>query len=80
MALGTCYGFYYNTKNSIDAHSRDIRELQEDVTSLKTDVNSTNIFKGMTQVEQRSLNDRVTRIENKMDKALDILDRIDEKK
>lgn len=73
VAMGTCYGFYYNTQTSLGNHSIAIREIKDEVTDLKTDINSTNIFKGMTQVEQKSLQERVTRIEDKMDKMLEIL-------
>jgi hypothetical protein len=76
VAVGTGYGFYYNTKTTLSQHSIDIKDIKQDVNVIKQDMTSTAIFKGMTEAEQKNLQDRLTRIEASQDKMLEILSTI----
>ena len=76
VALGTGYGFYYNTKSTLTQHTEDIKEIKQDVNAIKVDITSTAVFKGMTEIEQKNLQERVLRIEDKQDKILDVLNQI----
>lgn len=76
VALGVGYGFYYSTTATLERHSADITEIKTDVSAIKTDMANIAVFKGMTEVERVNLQDRVSRIENKQDRILDILNTI----
>jgi hypothetical protein len=76
VALGVGYGFYYKTSSTLDIHSSDIKEIKADVVSIKNDMANIAIFKGMSEVERVNLQDRVSRIEDKQDKILDLLNTI----
>ena len=76
VALGVCYGFYYSTTAKLNMHTSDIIEIKNDVSSIKNDIANIAVFKGMSEVERINLQDRVSRIENKQDKILDVLNTI----
>lgn len=76
IGLFVIYGFYYNTKDTQAEHSSSIHELKTDVKEIKLKINSAEIFQGVSQAEQKALQDKVVVIEKKMDKVDDKLDRI----
>lgn len=76
VAIGVGYGFYYTTKSTLQQHSIDIKDIKDDVSIIKQDMTNTAIFKGMTEAEQKNLQDRLTRIEASQDKMLEILSTI----
>jgi len=76
IGLFVVYGFYYNTKDTQAEHTGAIQELKTDVKEIKVKINTAEIFQGVSQSEQRSLQDKVVVIEKKVDKLDDKLDRI----
>lgn len=76
VALGTIYGFVSDTSRTVEQHTEDIREIKLEVAKIHNDITNTAIFKGMTEVEQTNMKDRVKRIEEKQDKMIDLLNSI----
>jgi len=76
IGLSVVYGFIYKTKDTQAEHTESIHELKTDVREIKVKINSAEIFQGISQAEQKSLQDKVVVIEKKVDKIDDKLDRI----
>lgn len=73
-ALGVGYGFYYNTKSTLSEHSQDIEEVKNDVTQIKTDIQEVDVFKGVSEFEVKTLEEKINKIEGdvaRMDEKLD---------
>lgn len=76
LGLFVIYGFYYRTKDTQAEHTQSITELKTDVKEIKIKINSAEIFQGVSQSEQKALQEKVGVIEKKVDKLDDKLDRI----
>ena len=75
-ALSVGYGFYYNTSETLDEHSQDIQEVKKDVNTIKTDIQAVDVFKGVSQYEVKTLEDKIMKIEGDVSKMDDKLDEI----
>jgi peptidoglycan hydrolase CwlO-like protein len=74
LAIGVGYGFYYKTSSTLDNHTQDIKEVKSDVATIKNDVQAVDVFKGVSQVEVKAMNEKINVLEeniNKMDEKLD---------
>lgn len=76
-ALTVGYGFYYNTNNTLDSHTLQIKEVKTDVESLKDAVNNSAIFQGATGEQIKAVEVQVNdvkasqiRIEEKLDRLI----------
>ena len=76
VAMGVGYGFYYNTKSTLQTHTTDIKEIKQDVNEVHSQFHDLNIFKGVSTVEVETLEGKVDQLETKMEKMDDKLDRI----
>lgn len=75
-ALSVGYGFYYKTQSTLDSHTEDIREVKKDVTTIKKDIQEVDIYKGVSKVEIKTLEDKIKKMEqdmSKMDEKLDLI-------
>lgn len=73
-SLSVGYGFYYNTKSTLQQHTSDIQEVKEDVTEIKNDIQEVDVFKGVSEYEVKSLEEKITKLEqdvSNMDEKLD---------
>jgi hypothetical protein len=73
-AIGVGYGFYYKTSSTLDNHTQDIKEVKSDVATIKNDIQAVDVFKGVSQVEVKAMNEKINVLEeniNKMDEKLD---------
>jgi len=73
-SLSVGYGFYYNTKSTLQEHTNDIKEVKEDVTQIKNDIQEVDVFKGVSQYEVKTLEEKITKLEqdvSNMDEKLD---------
>jgi len=68
FAIG--FGFYYQTKSSLEQHDREILELKQDVESTKSKVDELAIFRGVSSAEMENLEKKVDKIDEKLDKIL----------
>ena len=71
------YGFYYNTNNTLESHTIQIRDVKTDVESLKNAVTNSAIFQGATGEQIKSVEVQVNdvkasqiRIEEKLDRLI----------
>lgn len=73
-AMGVGYGFYYQTRITLNIHTNDIKEVKSDVSEIKKDVQAVDVFKGVSEFEVKSLEEKITKLEgdvSKMDEKLD---------
>jgi hypothetical protein len=75
-AMSVGYGFYYNTSETLDEHSKDIREVKEDVSLIKNDIQAVDVFKGVSQFEVKTLEEKIIKLEGDVSKMDDKLDQI----
>ena len=75
-ATTIAYGFYYNTKGTLNRHTEDIQELKGDVTEVKNKVNESAVFQGVSTTEIKSLQDKMNSIDKKVDKVDEKLDKL----
>jgi peptidoglycan hydrolase CwlO-like protein len=75
-ALSVGYGFYYQTRTTLDKHTSDIQEVKKDVSTIKTDIQEVDIYKGVSKVEINVLDKRIQKLENDMSKMDDKIDQI----
>jgi septation ring formation regulator EzrA len=75
-AIGVGYGFYYKTSSTLDSHTQDIKEVKSDVTQIKNEIQATDVFKGVSQVEVQAMNDKINALEQNMSKMDEKLDKI----
>jgi peptidoglycan hydrolase CwlO-like protein len=76
IAISVGFGFYYNTKSTLDQHSEDIQEVKKDVREIKSDIQEVDVFKGVSEIEVKTLDDKINGIEenvSKIDEKLDLI-------
>ena len=76
VALSVGYSFYYNTKSALDQHTNDIKEVKKDVNEIKSDIQEVDVFKGVSEVEVKTLSEKINTIESNVTKMDDKLDQI----
>jgi peptidoglycan hydrolase CwlO-like protein len=76
VALSVGYGFYYKTQATLNEHTKDIKEVKSDVSTIKDDIQEVDIYKGVSKVEIQVLDKRIQKLEqdmSKMDEKLDLI-------
>tara|TARA_R110002153_G_scaffold54854_1_gene152511 strand:+ start:1261 stop:1587 length:327 start_codon:yes stop_codon:yes gene_type:complete len=71
--LSTCgigFGFYYQTKASLEQHDRELIELKQDVEATRMKVDELSIYRGVSSAEMENLENKVDKIDVKLDKIL----------
>ena len=68
MSIG--FGFYYHTKSTLEAHDRDIQQMRQDIEETKLKVTDIEIFRGVSNAEIKNLEEKVDKIDEKLDKIL----------
>jgi peptidoglycan hydrolase CwlO-like protein len=71
-AFGTGYGFYFNTKSSLETHDREIKTLKNRVDENTEDINNIQIYKGVSSAEMKNLEKKVDKIDEKLDKLIEL--------
>jgi hypothetical protein len=76
-ALSIGYGFYYNTKDTLNDHTLQINEVKVEVKEIKEAVNNSAVFQGASTEQIKSLENQMNdvkssqlRIEEKIDKLI----------
>jgi predicted nuclease with TOPRIM domain len=75
-AMSVGYGFYYNTAETLDEHTKDIKEVKQDVNTIKNDIQAVDVFKGVSQFEVKTLEEKIMKLEGDVSKMDDKLDQI----
>ena len=68
FAIG--FGFYYQTKSSLELHDKEILELKQDVETTRMKVDELSIYRGVSSAEITNLEKKVDKIDVKLDKIL----------
>lgn len=69
-ALTVGYGFYYSTKSTLEQHTKDIKEVKENVKVIDQKMNEVDVYKGVSQTEIKELKSKVDKMDEKLDKIL----------
>lgn len=71
------YAFYYQTTDTLQVHSAQIKEMKSDISTLTVSVNSTAVFQGAINEQMKAITNQVSdvkknqeRIEDKIDKLI----------
>lgn len=75
-ALSVGYGFYYKTSITLDSHSMDIKDVKSDVSEIKKDVQAVDVFRGVSEFEVKTLEEKITNLESDVSKMDEKLDKI----
>tara|TARA_R110000824_G_scaffold314339_1_gene501188 strand:+ start:705 stop:1034 length:330 start_codon:yes stop_codon:yes gene_type:complete len=68
FAIG--FGFYYQTKASLEQHDKEIIELKTDVVATETKVDELTIYRGVSSSEIKNLEKKVDKLDRKLDEIL----------
>lgn len=69
-ALSVGYGFYYNTKSTLNQHGNDIKEVKQEVRDVNQKINDTDVFKGISEERFKEMDEKITKMDEKLDKLL----------
>jgi uncharacterized protein HemX len=69
-ALSVGYGFYYNTKSTLEQHGQELKEVKEEVNIVNKKINDTDVFKGVSEERFKEMDDKITKMDEKLDKLL----------
>ena len=75
-ALSVGYAFYYRTSETLDEHTEEIKEVKNDVNTIKNDIQAVDVFKGVSQFEVKTLEEKIMKLELEVSKMDDKLDQI----
>ena len=75
-ALSVGYGFYYRTSSTLSSHTQDIKEVKQDVTTIKKDLQDVDVYKGISAVEIKNLDEKIVKLEHDVSKMDEKLDKI----
>jgi hypothetical protein len=76
VAMSVGYGFYYKTNSTLADHTKDIIEIKKDVNTFKTVKSEIDVFKGVSKIEVKSLEEKVDKNIEYIEKMNDKLDQI----
>jgi len=76
VAMSVGFGFYYNTQSTLTQHTEDIQEVKKDVGEIKSHIQEVDVFKGVSEVEVKTLSEKINAIENNVSKMDEKLDQI----
>jgi uncharacterized protein HemX len=69
-ALSVGYGFYYNTKSTLQQHGEEIQEVKQEVRGVNKKINDTDVFKGISEERFKQMDEKITKMDEKLDKLL----------
>lgn len=69
-ALSVGYGFYYNTKSTLQQHTIEIKEVKQEVRDVNQKINDTDVFKGISEERFKEMDEKITKMDEKLDKLL----------
>jgi cell division protein FtsX len=68
--LSVGYGFYFNTKSTLDSHEKSIQNIESSVDKNTKQINEIQVYKGVSSSEMENLEKKVDKIDEKLDKLL----------
>lgn len=79
-ALSVGYGFFHNTKSTLNTHTEEINDIKTNVKSLTEAVNNAAVFQGASKEQIKALQEQVNDVKKSQDRIEDKLDRLIMKK
>jgi seryl-tRNA synthetase len=70
------YGFFYNMSKTIEVHTSQLKELQDEINEMRKTTEANEVYKGVSATEMKAVQDKVSSIEAKVDRMDEKLDRI----
>jgi len=67
------YAFYYDTNHTLQTNSASIKEIQADIEHITEVVNDNSSFRGVSENEFKSINERVKSIDQKQDMMIELM-------
>jgi hypothetical protein len=64
------FGFYYNTKITLDLHGKSIESIEKEVEINNRMLNEIQVYKGVSSSEMQNLEKKVDKIDEKLDKLI----------
>lgn len=75
-AMFVGYGFYYKTESTLSDHTLQLMEMKKDVKNTNATVQNLNLGNGISDVQIQSMEDKIKKIENSLDRFDEKLDRV----
>lgn len=70
------YAFYYDTKETLNEHTQDIKEIKTNVNEIDNQIQDFEVYRGVSKSEFHALQEKVSSMEKTMDKIDNKLDKI----
>ena len=67
-ALGVGFGFYFNTKTTLESNAVDMREVKDAQKNIENQLHDIQVFKGVSSTELENLDEKVEHIEEDLQK------------
>ena len=75
-ALFVGYGFYYKTESTLNEHTVQLDEMKQDVKSTNENLQNLNLGNGISDVQIKSMEEKIKKIESSLDRFDEKLDRV----
>jgi TolA-binding protein len=75
-ALSVGYAFYYNTTDTLNAHTTQIQEVQSDVKELKVSINNNAVFQAAIKEQMKAMQDEMSSMKHSQERMEDKIDRL----
>lgn len=65
-ALGVGFGFYYNTKTTLESNTIEIKDIKDEVKGIKFQIQDIEVYKGVSSTELENLDEKVNDIQTEL--------------
>jgi hypothetical protein len=65
-ALGVGFGFYYNTKTTLESNTIEIKDIKDEVKGIKFQIQDIEVYKGVSSTELENLDEKVNNIQSEL--------------
>ena len=65
-ALGVGFGFYYNTKTTLESNTIEIKDIKDEVKGIKFQIQDIEVYKGVSSTELENLDEKVNNIQTEL--------------
>ena len=65
-ALGVGFGFYYNTKTTLESNTIEIKDIKDEVKGIMFQIQDIEVYKGVRSTELENLDEKVNDIQTEL--------------
>tara|TARA_R110000822_G_scaffold238621_1_gene368693 strand:- start:196 stop:525 length:330 start_codon:yes stop_codon:yes gene_type:complete len=65
-ALGVGFGFYYNTKTTLESNTIEIKDIKDEVKGIMFQIQDIEVYKGVSSTELENLDEKVNDIQTEL--------------